>query len=118
MEINVNGLLNGLMIYWDEVNEAARYIVHLLINDKEICQVETDRLTKYYSFTNLAKIDQGEPYNESCFGRVNHCSGKTTGKYYFVYVEAEDRNGVIISRSEKRDGDIYILRNGSYSLKN
>lgn len=135
MNIYVKSLLNGLMVYWDEEKDAARYFVHLLIGDEhitetvvngrqtllrgkltyaEISVLETDRKTKYCSFINLAKIDQGEP----CSTGPYRCSGKETGLNYYVYVEAEDREGKIISKSNKSIGKVYVMVNGYYTLKN
>ena len=48
MNITVKGFFNGLMVYWDEVQDASRYYVHLLINDREIAVVEVERNMKYY----------------------------------------------------------------------
>lgn len=71
MKVIVKSLLNGLMVYWDENLDAARYYVHLLIGDKhrnevyengrmttkfgketfqEIALVEVERNIKYHSF--------------------------------------------------------------------
>ena len=138
MNISIKGFLNGLMVYWDGVQDASRYYVHLLIGDKhrkevfengrmvtkygdetfqEIALVEVERNMKYYSFTNLAKIDQGEPGATGGYvsGRV---SGVDTGKNYYIFVEAEDRSGEIIAKSEKELGQVYVLTNGYYSLEN
>ena len=57
----------------------------------EIGLVEVDRNTKYYSFNNLAKIDKV---------RNNNNGLSPTGKNYYVYVEAEDKNGKIISKTD------------------
>ena len=126
------------MVYWDEVQDASRYYVHLLIRDKhrkevfengrmvtkygdetfqEIALVEVERNMKYYSFTNLAQINQGEPGATGGYvgGRV---SGVDTGKNYYIFVEAEDRSGEIIAKSEKMLGQVYVITNGHYSLHN
>ncbi len=111
MNAYIGPMLHGFMVYWDEEKEAARYYVHLLIGDKhkafdlsgrvqttgietyqEIGLVEVDRNTKYYSFNNLAKIDKV---------RNNNNGLSPTGKNYYVYVEAEDKNGKIISKTDK-----------------
>ena len=34
MKTVVLGMNNGLMVYWEEVKEAAQYYVHLLISDR------------------------------------------------------------------------------------
>ena len=102
MKCNIIAMLYGFMIYWDEVDDAVRYYVHLLIGDsrsedgnniyalerfQEIALVEHDKYTKYHSFINLAKID----YN----------NGEKSGLNYYVYVEAEDRNGNIIGKTSR-----------------
>ncbi|HHU80954.1 MAG TPA: hypothetical protein GXZ35_06425 [Acholeplasmataceae bacterium] len=95
MNAYIGPMLHGFMVYWDEEKEAARYYVHLLIGDQqayhEIGLVEVDRNTKYYSFNNLAKIDKV---------RNNNNGLSPTGKNYYVYVEAEDKNGKIISKTD------------------
>lgn len=111
MKIEVKSLLNGLMVYWEEVKEAARYYVHLVIGDKhkqevyengrmttkydketfqEIGLIEVERNTKYYSFINLARIDKD----------IKNGSWFDTGKNYYIYVEAENKSGEIIKKSE------------------
>lgn len=102
MKCNIKAMLYGFMIYWNEVENAARYYVHLLIGEsysgaendinsgvkfQEIDLVEHDKFTKYHSFINLAKID----YNNR----------EKTGINYYVYVEAEDRDGKIIDKTWK-----------------
>lgn len=118
MKVKVCGLLDGFMIWWTEVKNAAIYHVHLCIVDEnrveindnghlkkvpgkittqEITVVDVDRQTKYHSFTGLAKI-----YTQ-CF-YDHHYGGwktETTGVYYIVFVEAEDREGKIIDCSDK-----------------
>ena len=121
MKAEVKSLLNGLMVYWDEVEEAARYYVHLLIGYtpqtktqyQEIAVIEVPRNIKYHSFTDLAKIDQ-----EEAILSHYHASGKDTHKNYFIYVEAEDRTGKIIAKTEKQVGKVYVMFNGYYSLSN
>ena len=132
MKIYVESLLCGLMVYWDEVSDASRYYVHLLIGDKhktmelingmrkavykdetyqEIAVVEVERNIKYHSFFNLAKINEGEP--GACkWGRV---AATDTGKNYYIYVEAEDKKGDIINKSDKVVGDVYVMSNGYFS---
>ena len=131
MNIYIESLLNGLMVYWDEEPNAARYYVHLLVGDKhfarkvingretlkqgketfnEIAVVEVERNIRYYSFDNLGKIDRGPEYS----GVYLKPGYRPTGKNYYIYVEAEDKSGKIISKSEKVVGSVYILLDGSY----
>lgn len=116
--VYVKGLFEGLMVYWDEVENASRYFVHLMIGNatgpdvsyKEIKLVECDRHTKFYSFYGLAMIDK-TAYNGM------YASGDT-GLNYFVYVEAEDKDGKIISTSSKQIGHVLMFRDGNYLHKN
>ena len=123
MNAYIEPMLHGFMVYWDEEKEAARYYVHLLIGDKhqtfnlsgrvqttgietyqEIGLVEVDRNTKYYSFNNLAKIDKVRKYENGL---------SPTSKNYYVYVEAEDKNGKIISKTDKVCAVVETLSNTS-----
>ena len=132
MNVYIESLLNGLMVYWDEEIYAARYYVHLLIGDRhkymdnewgmqkikykdetfnEIAVVEVERNIKYYSFTNLGKIDLTERTSNQWGQRVS----TDTGKNYYVFVEAEDKNGNIIKKSEKVVGIVYTMTGGYFS---
>lgn len=106
MKCNIKAMPYGFMIYWDEVEDAVRYYVHLLIGDsrsedgnninalerfQEIALVEHDKYTKYHSFVNLAKIDYKNRSNRS----------EKSGLNYYIYVEAEDRNGNIIDKTSR-----------------
>ena len=117
MKARVIGMNNGLMVYWEELKQAAQYHVHLLIGDKnrhkeyqngylrlveekekfqEIALIDTDRTIKYHSFINLAKIDKelvfGPGYGDGVL--------EDTGRSYYIFVEAEDREGNILDKSE------------------
>lgn len=112
--VQVKGLFEGLMVYWDEVENASRYFVHLLIGDtrgvdvtyKEIKLVECDRHTKFYSFYGLAMI------NKTAYKGVY--ASNDTGLNYYVYVEAEGKDGNIISTSPKSIGKTLMVRDGNY----
>lgn len=113
MNVYVRGLVEGLMVYWDEVEDAARYYVHLFIGKtneqtkiityKEIALVDVERNFKYYSFKGLSRINESYGY----IGRVD--GGFTGSSYgfrktnldYYVKVEAEDRKGNVIDKSDK-----------------
>ena len=137
MKVDVEGLLNGLMVYREKVDDAARYYVHLLIGDvhltnkvingiqtkvsdketfQEIALVEVDRNINYHSFKNLGKIDQEYPRERIRRGLSGYSKDYTTGKNYYIYIEAEDNNGKIISKSEKVKGFVFVLEHGYYSL--
>ena len=104
MKIYNYGLKEGLMVCWDEVEDAAGYIVHLLIgientqkeetNYKELACIDVDRHTKYYTFKGLAKI--------------NDFSNNEKEINYWTYVEAENKFGEVISKSVKIIGEVYI----------
>ena len=113
MYANAEGMPNGLMVYWKEVPKAAVYRVRLFIQDRhrkkspetgrevedegefiEIAVVDEPRNIRYHSFTGLATIDERIVLNSG---------GRTcvkTGRDYFVRVEAEDRSGAIVGKSE------------------
>ena len=136
MVLTCEPLLNGIMAYWDKVEDAAIYYVHLLIGEKhteskiiagrvtsiktekvtykEIATIEVPRNITYHSFLNLAKIDQNKPTSSGGY----RCIGSQTGKNYYIYVEAEDRMGKTISKTDKVLGQVYIMVNGYYSLSN
>lgn len=137
MILTVKGLLNGLMAYWTEEKEAARYYVHLLIGKRkkenkivagkvtsvviekidyqELAMVEVERDLKYYSFTNLGKVDQDYPYERMHPGlrAYNHIK---TDEDYYIYVEAENKSGEIIAKSNTEKGSVFVLEQGNYSL--
>ena len=77
-------------------------------------QFEVPRNIAYHSFLNLAKIDQNKPTSSGGY----RCSGSQTGRNYYIYVEAEDRMGNTISKTDKVLGQVYIMVNGYYSLSN
>lgn len=90
------GLLNeGCMIIWSTIEDAARYWVTLSIGTKKkkytLCKAEKDRETKYHSFLGLADslknlwITRSENYS------------------YYVWVEAENRQGQIIAASTPKE---------------
>ena len=118
MKMRVEGLNEGLMVYWEEVKEAAVYHVHLIIGDanmrfeegklkqdpevfNEIDVVDVSRQTKYYSFVNLAPIHRLKVPH---FRTNNYCSGRN----YYIIVEAEDRTGRIIDKTNKTRGEVNI----------
>lgn len=76
-------ILNGIMAWWSSVEDAARYIVTLYINDAPISEKIVERTEKYYSFTGLAAISLRSP------------------GIYYIKVQAENRNGEIIAESDK-----------------
>ena len=129
MKANVLGMNNGLMVYWEEVKEAAQYYVHLLIGDKnkrteyqngcsvivedaekkqEIALISVERNIKYYSFVDLARIDVRSVYRYDR-GRYQ----EETGRNYYVFVEAENREGKIIDKCEPMCCKVKEMMDGS-----
>lgn len=128
MNVKVYGLIEGLMVYWDKVKDAAAYHVHLFIGDwnrrkevingqqtvvedkkqkfQEIALVDVDRNLKYYSFKNLPRIHVN--FMHSVHGRIR----EETGLDYYLLVEAEDRQGKIIDSSDKVVGRVSSIDNG------
>ena len=129
MKSRVIGMNNGLMVYWEEIKQAAQYHVHLLIGDKnrhqenqngclrwveekekfqEIALIDIDRTIKYHSFINLARIDKELVHNgygdEVLVG---------TGRSYYIFVEAEDREGNILDKSDTIKCHVKEMLNGS-----
>lgn len=91
--LRTGSLLNGIMVYWDKIEDSARYYVKLYIKDyysnieQELETVEIDRNKFYHTFQGLAKLH---------YERI----------MYFVEVLAENRNGQIIARSKKVEADV------------
>ncbi len=113
MKAYVEGLLYGLMVYWEEVEDAARYRVHLFVNDEtytpshciEIAAVEVPRDIRYYAFQGLANLRHK---------RSPGYAPMDTKKGYIVSVEAEDRAGKVIASTCKMDGITDELVGHSY----
>ena len=122
MNVYVCGLVEGLMVYWDEVEDAARYYVRLFIGEtnnqtkeityNEIAFVDVERNLKFYSFTGLSRINKRYVYcgrTPGSFTGSDYILQKTNLDY-FVEVEAEDRNGNIVDKSCKCRGRILLFR--------
>ena len=109
IKVRTRGVWYGTMAWWDEVQDAARYIVRLYISKTEVIKtnsnstkeketyqelacVEKDRNFKYHTFEGLGLIDK--TYDAVYGGWYN------TNKAYCVSVEAEDRAGEIIAKSQ------------------
>lgn len=115
------------MAYWEEVRDAAIYTAILYINETPISKKIVQRGELYCSFKGLAPIDGSDEEligNKIANHIVKYCRayysgygagfvvrdedrlrlGKRnvpTGHNYFIQVEAENRNGEIITRSDK-----------------
>ena len=108
MKLICKPLMNGIMAYWDEVEDAVAYNITLYINQQAISKRINERTEMYCTFTGLAAIDGITKQTISAAaasivhvaGRGS-CTPQHSGKDYFVQVEAEDRSGNIIETSEK-----------------
>lgn len=106
MELKCYPILNGIMAWWSSVENAARYIVTLYINDAPISEKVVERTEKYCAFTGLAAID-GQTRGAASFISLAashvHVRGTSphSGFDYYIKVQAENRNGEIIAESEK-----------------
>lgn len=85
--LNVESMPYGAMVTWRKCDEdeVAAYTVRLYMGKSasdcaEICRVDKDRHTAYHTFSGLAKSAQS----------------------YFVEVEAENRQGEIVAKSDRR----------------
>ena len=115
MELVCKPLMNGIMAYWSEVENAVGYNITLYINKQAISKRVNPRTELYCTFNGLAAID-------GCTQRVidsarhdianavrlsvglmvaSRPAGALSGYNYYIVVEAEDRDGNIIEKSEK-----------------
>lgn len=118
MNLICKPLINGIMAYWEKIDEAASYTVYLYINNQVIATRINDRNEMYTAFSGLAAIDGVTKGLFSALSSTVAASGRHTvsigggGSYrpsgpthsgmdYFVQVNAEDREGEIIAKSEK-----------------
>ena len=105
MELVCKPLMNGIMAYWSEVENAASYNVTLYINKQAISKRINPRTELYCTFNGLAAID-GTTKNTiisaiMAFSVNSYPSSQHSGQDYYVDVVAEDRDGNIIEKSEK-----------------
>ena len=115
MKLICKPLLNGIMAYWEKVDEAARYTVSLYINEQVISTRSNDRNEMYTTFNGLAAIDgTTKGLFSSLQGTVasagRHVVGASysrpqpihSGMDYYVQVQAENRGGEVIDSSDKQ----------------
>lgn len=121
LKLELFGVPYGLMALWNGAPDAAQYTVKLFVyryksktapnigttytdevlSKEPIAVVVTDRDTLYYTFTGLAEIQY--VYRVSSSHGFSASSGACryyNGMKYFIEVEAEDRNGKIIAKSD------------------
>ena len=104
-------ILNGIMAYWEQVDEAANYVVNLYINEQAIAAHTNPRTELFYAFTGLASIDNTTVSltDRICRdvqriiygGRSHYIASEHSGLDYYVTVSAENRAGEIIAESER-----------------
>ena len=121
MKCSVLSMNNGLMAYWEEIEEAAVYHVHLIVGDRnkrrenlsfvydeekfsELALIDVPRNLKYYSFTDLAPIHLNK---STYYGTTDRVSGRE----YYIFIEAEDRAGNIIAASDQVRGVVEDVSN-------
>lgn len=115
MKLICKPLMNGIMAYWEKVEEAASYTVSLYINDQVISTRINDRNEMYATFSGLAAIDGvTKGLFSSLQGTVasagRHVVGASysrpqpthSGMDYYIQVQAENRNGEVIASSYKQ----------------
>ena len=124
LKCRVCSMPNGLMAFWEEIEEAAVYHVHLIIGDlnkrqengrilideekvSEIALVDVQREFKYHSFTDLAAIQ---------FGSFRGTTDRDSGLSYYIVVEAEDRTGKIVAKSDRIKGIVKDIANAVNGL--
>ena len=108
MELVCKPLMNGIMAYWSEVKKAASYNVTLYINKQAISKRINPRTELYCTFNGLAAIDGTTKNTIISAARStvhvvggSYSSPQHSGLDYYIGVEAEDRDGNIIEKSEK-----------------
>lgn len=108
MNLTCKPLINGIMAYWTPVEDAAHYNIKLYINDQLISTRVNERTELYCTFKGLAPIDgvTSSIIQSSARSLVNIVGGgyssgpQHSGFDYYVEVEAENRNGQIIAKTE------------------
>ena len=102
MKLFCKPLLNGIMAYWEKVEDAASYTVSLYVNEQIISTRIIERSEMYTSFSGLAAID-GQ--TKGLFSSLRSTTASPTDDYsgmdYYVQVSAENREGVEIAKSSK-----------------
>lgn len=109
MDIYLVHKTDRLMVIWSDVKDAARYYVHLsfaiyndsqyrtLVDEIELSSVEVERNKKYHTFLDILYVGSNH---------VMRYAKENVQRPYYSYnafVEAEDKNGNIIEKSEKYD---------------
>lgn len=102
MKLFCKPLLNGIMAYWEKVEDAASYTVSLYVNKQIISTRIIERSEMYTSFSGLAAID-GQ--TKGLFSSLRSTTASPTDDYsgmdYYVEISAENREGMEIAKSGK-----------------
>lgn len=102
MKLFCKPLLNGIMAYWEKVEDAASYTVSLYVNEQIISTRIIERSEMYTSFSGLAAID-GQ--TKGLFNSLRSTTASPTDDYsgmdYYVEISAENREGMEIAKSGK-----------------
>ena len=103
MKLVCNPLLNGIMAYWEKVEDAASYTVSLYVNEQVISTRIIERSEMYTSFSGLAAIDGQTKglFSSSSLRSTTATPNTYSGMDYYVQVSAENREGVEIAKSSK-----------------
>lgn len=107
MNLICKPLINGIMAYWTPVEDASHYNIKLYINNLLISTRVNERTELYCTFTGLAPIDgMTSSIIQSSVKSLQHIAGggysragQHSGFDYYVEVEAENRNGQIIEKT-------------------
>ena len=108
MNLICKPLINGIMAYWTLVEDASHYNVKLYINNQLISTRVNERTELYCTFTGLAPIDGvTSSIIQSSARSLQHIAGggysrgpQHSGFDYYVEVEAENRTGEIIVKTQ------------------
>ena len=102
MNLVCKPIFQGIMAYWNGNKNAASYTIKLFINNRVISQRINERTELYCSFTGLAPIDGITKTLSSRLSIAGFRGFENNGLAdYYVQVEAEDRNGKIIDKTDK-----------------
>lgn len=104
MKLVCKPLFEGIMAYWDKVEDAVCYHAMLYIDDNVISNKNVERSQLYCYFKGLASVghwvETGHRHLPGDYGR------RYDGSKYFVQVVAENRKGEIIDWSEKVESQV------------
>lgn len=109
IDLKCYSILNGIMAWWSSVEDAARYIVTLYINDAPISEKVVERTEKYYSFTGLAAIN-GQTRGGASGSALSAFHVQYSSRFdYYIKVQAENRTGEIIAESKKIKSTVRVI---------